>query len=519
MRGDSDGSDGGNVEQGVMKKGAVESSSGNSDGKKDTRGGRRGRLGGGDGKTEVGAVMAAVVAVAVLATMGGVWAWRRRWRWQGGGSVSAAARGPAGGSSFSKRSPSPRHFWNTDKAVEASAGGSTGRLPTLNENSSLGDTTAGGSGSGGAESSPCDSQRNSGACSTSTPTLSQKTVCSGGNSSPAESSRAMGGDSSSSLTSSLKTVCSVGTSTPTDGMKSRDSTSSPSQSPAAVGRGLSSGGGGSSSSNSSRRTAVITYRPSPPSGGPCRRGAGGRGGAQRPMSAVADLGVGSLRKSFLLNGEEEEEDYLGKASPEERIRRRRHTLVEEEEAAEERRRRRRAAGVRFSFTPGEMEEQEDGLGVAYHGAKGSYLLRELKGYPGTLPRRAPRDALPQPPRGHFGSREVLDLSGSDRGSGEFVPYPRPLYSSRDVFGGSGVRLREDSYAEFYPHGHREAPGRAGVRVQLSGRAQLHRGSRHSLGHGASVGELRSAGSIQRRGSWASLHYPVDQLIKAAETVV
>ncbi|KAK8391322.1 hypothetical protein O3P69_017141 [Scylla paramamosain] len=306
MRGDSDGSDGGNVEQGVMKKGAVESSSGNSDGKKDTRGGRRGRLGGGDGKTEVGAVMAAVVAVAVLATMGGVWAWRRRWRWQGGGSVSAAARGPAGvrsggkdscpasssssgnpdvvptlGSSFSKRSPSPRHFWNKDKAVEASAGGSTGRLPTLNENSSLGDTTAGGSGSGGAESSPCDSQRNSGACSTSTPTLSQKTVCSGGNSSPAESSRAMGGDSSSSLTSSLKTVCSVGTSTPTDGMKSRDSTSSPSQSPAAVGRGLSSGGGGSSSSNSSRRTAVITYRPFPTVWRPLqkRRGGTGRGTA------------------------------------------------------------------------------------------------------------------------------------------------------------------------------------------------------------------------------------------------
>ncbi|XP_045127549.1 uncharacterized protein LOC123514035 isoform X2 [Portunus trituberculatus] len=544
MRGDSGNSDVGNVEQGVMEKGAVESSSGNSDGNKDSRGGRRGRLGGGDGKTEVGAVMAAVVAVAVLATMGGVWAWRRRWRWQGGGSVSAAARGPAGvrsgakdsgaassssssgnpdvvptlGSSFSKRSSSPRHFWNKDKAVEASGGGSTGRLPTLNENSSLGDTTAGGSGSGGAESSPCDSQRNSGACSTSTPTLSQKTVCSGDNSSPAESSRALGGDSSSSLTSSLKTVCSVGTSTPTDGMKSRDSTSSPSQSPATVGRGLSSGGGGSSSSNSSRRTAVITYRPSPPSGGPCRRTTMGRGGGQRPMSAVADLGVGSLRKSFLLNGEEEEEDYHGKASPEERIRRRRHTLAEEEEAAEERRRRRRAAGVRFSFTPGEMAE-EDGLGVAYHGAKGSYLLRELKGYPGTLPRRAPRDALPQPPRGHFGSREVLDLSGSDRGSGEFVPYPRPLYSSRDVFGGSGVRLREDSYAEFYPHGHREAPGRAGVRVQLSGRAQLHRGSRHSLGHGASVGELRSAGSIQRRGSWASLHYPVDQLIKAAETVV
>ena len=195
-------------------------------------------------------------------------------------------------------------------------------------------------------------------------------------------------------------------------------------------------------------------------------------------------------------------------------------LSEEEEAAGERRRRRRAAGVRFSFTPGELEE-DDGLGVAYHGAKGSYLLRELKGYPGTLPRRAPRDLLPQPPRGHFGSREVLDMPGADRGSGEFVPYPGPMYGSRDVLGGPDMRcsLREDSYAEFYPHGHREAPGRAGVRVQLSGRAHLLRNSRHSLGHGASVGELRSASSIQRRGSWASLHYPVDQLLKAAETVV
>ncbi|XP_050695529.1 hemicentin-1-like isoform X2 [Eriocheir sinensis] len=546
MRGDLSGGieGGGDAETGLMETAAAgDGSEGVGEGGKDQRGGRRGRLGGGDGKTEMGAVMAAAVAVAVLATMGGVWAWRRRWRWQGGGSTSATARGTAGartggkdpcqasssssgnpdvvpnlGSSYNKRSASPRLFWNKDKTVEAS-GGATGRLPALEETPSLADTTAGGSGA--ADSSPSESQRISGVGSTSTPTLSQKTVCSGGNSSPAESSRAAGGGSSSSLTSSVKTVCSVGTSTPTDGLKSRDSTSSPSQSPAAGGRGSGGGndgcgGNGSSSSNSSRRAAVIAYRPAP-SGGSCRRGGAGRGGAQRPISAVGDLGVSSLRKSFLLSGEEAEEDYLGQASPEERLRRRKSSLAEEESS--ERRRRRRATGVRFSFTPGEVEEEEE-LGVAYHGAKGSYLLRELKGYPGTLPRRAPRDVAP-PPRGHFGSREVLDLHDSDPSLGEFVPYPAPLYGSREALGGTGVRraLREDSYAEFLPHGAREAPGRAGVRVQLSGRAHLLRGSRHSLGLGASVGELRAAGAIQRRGSWASLHYPVDQLIKAAETVV
>ncbi|XP_042237410.1 uncharacterized protein LOC121876399 [Homarus americanus] len=398
-------------------------------------------------------------------------------------------------------------------------------------------------------SSPSGSQRTSVCVGSSSPSGSQRTSVCAGTSSPSGSQRTTGcaGDESPSTGSqkttgyvggqSLVKVKSSGSPTSIAGMRS-------SLGSKVTPEGVVQGSTGSLRSRGSplshRPTAAVVFR---------NTHGGDVGARQRPFSAVGDIVVNPLRQSFLPTDDDYPEAWSDDQLRSPRDRPSYPDMGSKLSPREEE----KYPGVRFSLPP--SEELSYPGGRSFHGAS-----REEGHYPGMRPKYKLREAESFPDiRVHYSPREERIYTGARP---EFSPreersYPGVLseYTPRFERSYSGILPHQSPREErrqsprddhqYYPgttrmgsqHSPRDDPSYPGmrphrysyigVRVQQNPRDQLRHSypaiqsypSNRGMGTYPGVRLARGASRGSRGTIRTDSQVPVDQLIKATETVV
>ncbi|KAK8736556.1 hypothetical protein OTU49_005071, partial [Cherax quadricarinatus] len=410
-------------------------------------------------------------------------------------------------------------------------------------------------------SSPSGSQRTTGCVGSSSPSGSQRTSGCVGSSSPSGSQRTTGCAESSSPAGSPRTPGYIGEGSPSAGISRLTGF-----------RGSTGGKVGTEVALRSRGSPPILR---PTAGVVFRSAPGGSGGTnQRPLSTVGDIVVNPLRQSFLLADDEELPEVWREQDQSPRSCRDRSTTFTEGGLPKHtpREDQHKYPGVRFSLPPREMPSYPGGR-RPLHGSpreegyyqgmrpklreaesspdiRSPYSPREERGFSGIRSPFSPRDE-----RSYLGGFRAAEFSPKEErifsGFRQFSPkddsiynedlrlqssprdcsYPGPLphQSSRDDLS----RPHKDSRDDLSRPRHRDDPNYPtvrphrysyiGVRVQHPPREQLrhsyptvHRPYPATRGTGTYPGVRPGSGT---RGSRTDAHYPVDQLIKATETVV